>query len=124
MTLIILILILSSLTVLTSPTIPDCNTEPGKTDLVSSQVLNAQTRVPQSQGALLLNFETGDDPADVFTKWDERFRDNVLSTIELFTFFWTDTGKEYYHRIKLPNVQIDGWLGNTCFLTRHYQTKP
>ena len=57
-------------------------------------------------GSIVVDFETGDDPADEFTKWDERFRDNVLSTIELCTFFWTDTGKEYYHRIKLPNVQL------------------
>ena len=57
-------------------------------------------------GSIVVNFETGDDPADEFFKWDEHYRDNVLSTIELFTFFWTDTGKEYYHRIKLPNVQL------------------
>ena len=57
-------------------------------------------------GNVVVNFETGDDPADDFFKWDEHYRDNVLSTVELFTFFWTDTGKEYYHRIKLPNVQL------------------
>ena len=57
-------------------------------------------------GSIVVDFETGDDPADEFFKWDERFRDNVLSTIELCTFFWTDTGKEYFHRIKLPNVQL------------------
>ena len=57
-------------------------------------------------GSIVVNFETGDDPADEFFKWDEHYRDNVLSTVELFTFFWTDTGKEYYHRIKLPNVQL------------------
>ena len=59
-------------------------------------------------GSIVVNFETGDDPADAddFFKWDEHYRDNVLSTIELYTFFWTDTGKEYFHRIKLPNVQL------------------
>ena len=57
-------------------------------------------------GNVVVDFETGDDPADEFFKWDERYRDNVLSTVELFTYFWTDTGKEYYHRIKLPNVQL------------------
>ena len=57
-------------------------------------------------GSIVVDFETGDDPADEFFKWDEHYRDNVLSTVELFTFFWTDTGKEYYHRIKLPNVQL------------------
>ena len=59
-------------------------------------------------GSIVVNFETGDDPADAdkFFKWDEHYRDNVLSTVELCTFFWTDTGKEYFHRIKLPNVQL------------------
>ena len=57
-------------------------------------------------GSIVVNFETGDDPADEFFKWDEHYRDNVLSTIELCTFFWTDTGKQYFHRIKLPNVQL------------------
>ena len=57
-------------------------------------------------GNIVVNFETGDDPADDFIKWDERYRDNILSEVELFTYFWTDTGKEYYHRILLPNVEL------------------
>ena len=57
-------------------------------------------------GSIVVNFETGDDPADDFIKWDERYRDNILSEVELWTYFWTDTGKEYYHRILLPNVEL------------------
>ena len=57
-------------------------------------------------GSIVTNFETGDDPDDVFIKWDERYRDSDVSVIELFTYFWTNEGKQYYHRIKLPNVEL------------------
>ena len=57
-------------------------------------------------GNIVVNFETGDAATDTFIKWDERYRDNILSEVELFVYFWTDIGKEYYHRIKLNNVEL------------------
>ena len=59
-------------------------------------------------GSITVNFESGDDANDVFIRWDERYRDNILSKIVLWTYFWTDTGKEYYHKITLFNVELTG----------------
>ena len=58
------------------------------------------------EGSITVNFETGDDPDDEFIKWDERYRDSDLSEVEIFAYFWDNTGKQYYHRIKMPNVEL------------------
>ena len=58
------------------------------------------------EGSITVNFETGDDPDDEFIRWDERYRDSDLSEVEIFAYFWDNTGKQYYHRIKMPNVEL------------------
>ena len=58
------------------------------------------------EGSITVNFETGDDPDDEFIRWDERYRDSDLSEVEIFVYFWDNEGKQYYHRIKMPNVEL------------------
>ena len=58
------------------------------------------------EGSITVNFETGDDPDDEFIRWDERYRDSDLSEVEIFAYFWDNTGKQYYHRIKMSNVEL------------------
>ena len=58
------------------------------------------------EGSITVNFETGDDPDDEFIRWDERYRDSDLSEVEIFVYFWDNEGKQVYHRIKMPNVEL------------------
>ena len=51
-------------------------------------------------------YESGDSATDTFIKWDERFRDNILSKIAIYIYYWTDQGKEYYQKVTLPEVEL------------------
>ena len=51
-------------------------------------------------------YESGDAATDDFISWDERFRDNILSKLVIYVYYWTDQGKEYYQKVSLPEVEL------------------
>ena len=51
-------------------------------------------------------YESGDAAADTFIKWDERFRDNALSKVVIYVYYWTELGKEYYQKVTLNEVEL------------------
>ena len=51
-------------------------------------------------------YESGDAATDDFISWDERFRDNITSKVVIHTYYWTDLGKEYYHKVTLNEVAL------------------
>ena len=53
-----------------------------------------------------LYYESGDAATDTFIKWDERFRDNQLSKVVVYIYYWTDLGKEYYQKVTLNEVEL------------------
>lgn len=57
-------------------------------------------------GTIQVNFISGDAAEDTFIRWDENYRDNKVSTFEIYAYYWTDTGKQYWHKITLHNVAL------------------
>ena len=51
-------------------------------------------------------YESGESAVDDFISWDERFRDNVTSKVVIYVYYWTDTGKEYYQKVTLNEVEL------------------
>lgn len=51
-------------------------------------------------------YEEADAATEDFIKWDERFRDNIISEIVIYIYYWTVEGKEYYHKITLGEVEL------------------
>ena len=51
-------------------------------------------------------YESGDAATDDFIKWDERYRDNVISKLEIYMYYWTDDGKEYSQKVTLQEVEL------------------
>ena len=57
-------------------------------------------------GTIQVNFISGEAADDKFISWDENYRDNKVSTFEIYVYYWTDTGKQYWHKITLHNVAL------------------
>lgn len=61
-------------------------------------------------------YESGDAATDDFIRWDERFRDNITSPVDLYTYYWDTEGVERYHKLRMaeaeltavPRVPVDG----------------
>lgn len=51
-------------------------------------------------------YESGDAATDDFIRWDERFRDNIISKLVIYMYYWTDLGKEYYQKVTLHEVEL------------------
>lgn len=51
-------------------------------------------------------YAEADAATEDFIKWDERFRDNITSEVVIYMYYWTETGKEYYHKITLAEVEL------------------
>ena len=58
------------------------------------------------QASFNIYYESGDAATDDFISWDERFRDNITSKLVMYSYYWTDTGKEYYHKVTLDEVEL------------------
>ena len=57
-------------------------------------------------GSITLDFKSSDDRNDTFIRWDQRYKDNEVSKIELYMFYWRGDGKRYMQKITLFNVEL------------------
>ena len=51
-------------------------------------------------------YEKADAATADFIKWDERFRDNIISKVVIYMYYWTAKGKEYYQKITLHETEL------------------
>ena len=74
----------------------------------------SKTRLPLSRGAAGRNieatinmyYESGDAATDNFIRWDERFRDDITSKVEILTYYWDVNGVERYHKLTIPEAEL------------------
>ena len=74
----------------------------------------SKTRLPLSRGRngrditarINMYYESGDAPADDFIRWDERFRDNITSKVEILTYYWDVNGVERYHKLTIREGEL------------------
>ena len=57
-------------------------------------------------GSITVDFKSSDDANDTFIRWDQRYKDNEVSKIELYTFYWRGDGKQFLQKITLYNVEL------------------
>ena len=51
-------------------------------------------------------YESGDAATDDFIRWDERFRDNISTKVDLYTYSWDANGVERYHKITIAEAEL------------------